>query len=278
MANLRPMYMSDLLSVVRIINEHDEDDGEAAHDDYQDDGVENQFVLEVDEKIVGVTGFRPVPATDETYWLSWTYLLPDYQGKGHGKAMLTELIAGLRQNNGRKIFAKVSDYQNDEGIKVYDNAFKTYQSLNFKEEVLNNDFYDEDENQHILSLDLTDNPENSGQDNEDYQVAEEKPIIRFCGLTEIAETDGAYTFSWEVKETKKLFGKRNFSVEDLQLGISAAEEAGGRKVFLTFPSNLPLIHQPLQDAGFKYVGRLENYYEQGIHEYHFVYTIKPKML
>ena len=45
--------------------------------------------------------------------------------------------------------------------------------------------------------------------------------------------------SGEVRETKKLFGKRNFTTEDLQTGMSAAHEQGARKIFLTFPSNLP---------------------------------------
>ena len=54
--------------------------------------------------------------------------------------------------------------------------------------------------------------------------------------------------------------------------MSAAHEQGARKIFLTFPSNLPLIHKPLQEAGFKYVGCLSDYYEADIHEYHFVYS------
>lgn len=273
MANLRKMYMSDLLSVTRIISAHDEDDGEAAENDYQSDGVENQFVLEVDDKVIGVTGYRAVPSTDETYWLSWTYLLPEYQGKGHGKAMLTELFEKLREANARKIFVKVSDYVDDEKGQIYENALKTYQSLNFKEEVVNADFYDEDENQHILGLSLQE-PITSDEE-EALEVAEEKPAITFASMMEIAETDGSYTFTWEVKEKAGFFGKKNFTVNDLLIGIDAVKEEGARKIFLTFPSNLPLIHPPLQGAGFEFVGRLEDYYEQGVHEFHFVYTIQP---
>ena len=51
------------------------------------------------------------------------------------------------------------------------------------------------------------------------------------------------------------------------------EEKKGRKIFITFPSNLPLIHLPLQEAGFKYIGELKNYYELGIHEMHFVHNL-----
>lgn len=272
MATLRPMYMSDLLTVIKIIDAHDDDDALAAENDYQNDGVDNQFVLELDDEIIGVTGYRSVPATEGTFWLSWTYLAPSQQGKGFGKAMLKQLADKLREQDARKLFAKVSDYQTPDDKKLYDNAFHAYKAFGFIEEVINNDFYDDGENQHILSYDFTDTMPEESADEPQTEIAEEKPIIRFNGLFEIAETDGAFSFEWEVKETKKLFGKRNFTVEDLQIGMSAAHEKGARKIFLTFPSNLPLIHSPLQAAGFKYVGCLSDYYELGIHEYHFVYS------
>jgi len=37
---------------------------------------------------------------------------------------------------------------------------------------------------------------------------------------------------------------------------------------------LPLIHKPLQEAGFKYVGSLKNYFELGIDEMHFVHRME----
>lgn len=268
---LRPMNMSDLVKVVNIIDAHDEDDGEAAEKDYLDNGVENQFVLEQSGKILGVTGYREVTGTDQTAWLTWTYLDEASQGKGFGKSMISDLLDKLRSLNARKIFTKVSDYDDPDEGKIYERALKTYKSLGFEEEVVSHDFYDEDENQIILGLHLR--QEDSSFSEEELNIAEEKPIIRFDGLFEIAETEGAYTFSWIVKDTKKLFGKRCFTVEDLIIGLESVKNAGGRKTFLTFPSNLPLIHKPLQAAGFKYVGRLENYYEQGVHEFHFTHEL-----
>jgi ribosomal protein S18 acetylase RimI-like enzyme len=268
---LRPMNMSDLVKVVKIINAHDEDDGEAAEKDYLNNGVENQFVLEHSGKIIGVTGYREVTGTDQTAWLTWTYLDEAFHGKGFGKKMVSDLLDKLRSLNARKIFTKVSDYDDPDEGKIYERALKTYKSLGFEEEVISHDFYDEDEGQIILGLHLR--QEDSAFSEEELKIAEEKPIIRFDGLFEIAETEGAYTFSWIVKDTKKLFGKRCFSVEDLVIGLQSVKSSGGRKTFLTFPSNLPLIHTPLQAAGFKYVGRLENYYEQGVHEFHFTHDL-----
>ena len=269
MPKLRPMYMNDLSAVLKIIHHHDEDDAEAAEADFQDNGLENQFVLEHDEQVIGVTGYRAVAATDATFWLSWTYLDEAFQRQGLGREMLLELIDKLRDINGRKIFVKVSDYEDPEDGKIYERALNVYQALGFKEEVLNHDFYDVDESQYILGLSIQQSESDTATAEDEPVVQDEKPIIRFNGLHEITETDGAYTFSWEVKDSKSLFGKRNFSVEDLQLGLQGVKKDGGRKVLLTFPSNLPLIHKPLQAAGFKYVGRLEDYYEHGVHEYHF---------
>lgn len=143
-----------------------------------------------------------------------------------------------------------------------------YQSLGFKEELISLDFYDEDENQRILGLNLTEETPD-----EELEIQDEKPVIRFNGLYEIAETDGAYTFSWIVEDKVKLFGKRSFTVEDLNIGIESVKYQGGRKIFLTFPSNLVLIHRPLQAAGFKFVGELRDYYEPGVHELHFTHDL-----
>lgn len=267
MPELRAMCLGDLSKVLKIIYAHDEDDGEAAESDYQEDGFDNQFVLELDDNVIGVTGYREVPATDASVWLSWTYLDEAYRGKGLGKTMLNDLLEKLRSKNTRKVFVKVSDYEDPDDGKIYQRAFDLYASLGFKEEVVSLDFYDEGENQHILGLNLT------ADESEEVSVDDEKPIIRFDGLHEIAETDGAYTFSWVVNKTKKMFGKRNFSVLDLNTGLQSVKESGGRKIFLTFPSNLPLIHEPLQKAGFKFVGCLSDYYEPGVHEFHFTHDL-----
>ena len=268
MPQLRPMYLGDLQKVIEIIESHDEDDAESAAADFAEGDFSNQYVLEKDDAVIGITGFRPVEATDNTCWLSWTYLNSESQGCGLGRGMLIDLLDKLRDIDCRKIFVKVSDYKEEGEVGIYEKALKVYQSLGFEEEVVNPHFYDKDENQMILGLTLRE----IGDEplDEDAQVGEEKPNIRFNGVHEIAETDGAYSFSWEVTPSKRFFGKRSFTVDDLMIGIDESRNRGGRKVFLTFPSNLPLIHNPLQSAGFKYCGQLSNYYEEGVHEFHFM--------
>jgi ribosomal protein S18 acetylase RimI-like enzyme len=271
MPELRSMCLGDLARVIQIIEAHDEDDGEAAQAQFEDEGFDTHFVIERDEKVVGVTGYQSVASTDGTYWLSWTYLDEACRGQGLGKSMVLQLIEKLGEKNGRKLFVKVSDYEDPEDGKIYENAFKLYESLGFKEEIVSLDFYDEGENQHILGLMIARVEDSDFEDK--GEVADEKPIIRFDGLHEIAETEGSYTFRWDVMKKKALFGKRNFSVQDLEIGLDSVVSSGGRKVFLTFPSNLPLIHTPLQTVGFKYVGCLSDYYEKGVHEFHFTHDL-----
>ncbi|MFT5446802.1 MAG: GNAT superfamily N-acetyltransferase [Gammaproteobacteria bacterium] len=268
---LRAMYMSDLPQVLAIIEEHDDDDAESAEADYQEEGFDNQFVLEVDDAVVGVTGYREVSATDNTYWLSWTYLDESVRGRGLGKGMLAQVLQKLRDAEARKLFVKISGYEDPDEGKIYERAMKMYQSSGFETEVVSESFYDEGEDQFILGLNLQ--GEDADFSGDFPKVEEEKPMIRFNGLHEIADSDGAYTFDWVVQDSFKLFGKRSFSVDDLVLGLRSVKQAGGRRVFLTFPSNLPLIHKPLQAAGFKFVGQLTDYYERGVHEFHFTHDL-----
>lgn len=265
-AQVRAMYMSELASVLEIITDFDEDDGEAAEAEFDDVGIEGQFVIVDGEQVLGITGFRAVENCDATYYLSWTYLDDDYLGQGLGKKLLADVLDRLRELGGRKLFVKVSDYKDESGNNVYAAATAMYKSFGFVEEVVSVDFYDEGENQTILGLELI-------AQADDIEISDEKPVIRFKGLFEIAETDGAFTFEWTVEKSAGLFGKRSFSEADLQVGIDAIREQGGRKIFLTFPSNLVLIHRPLQSVGFKYVGQLKDYYEEGLHELHFSHDL-----
>ncbi|MFT6409156.1 MAG: ribosomal protein S18 acetylase RimI-like enzyme [Arenicella sp.] len=265
-AQVRAMYMSDTASVIEIISDHDEDDGDAAEAEFQDEGVEGQFVLVDNDTVLGITGYREVVNCDATFYLSWTYLDQQYRGRGLGKKMLGNVLDRLRDQDARKIFVKVSDYQQD-GVNVYAAALSMYKSFGFKVEVVGEDFYDQGEAQTILGLEFK-------PQSDDVMVADEKPVIRFNGLFEIAETDGAYTFEWIVEKSAGFFGKRSFTPEDLEVGLRSVKEQGGRKIFLTFPSNLVLIHRPLQAVGFKYVGQLKDYYEEGLHESHFSHDLE----
>jgi ribosomal protein S18 acetylase RimI-like enzyme len=261
--NLRPMNEADIDPVVEVIDSHDDDDAEDARRDFELNGTEYHWVAELDHSVVGVSGYRPVPETTGSGYISWTYVHEDHRGRGIGKKLFSNAVDHAVDAGAQKLFIKVSNYVDEDGDQIYLSATKMYESFGFECELISKDFYDDGEDQLIFSKSFMSSTE------EDVEKITEKPTIRFIDIFEIAETNGAYSFSWEVTK-KPLLGTRSFSVEDLRIGLKAVAEQGGRIVFLTFLSNLPLIHSPLVEAGFKFVGELKDYYEPGIHELHFV--------
>ncbi len=260
MQTLREMQSEDIDAVLQVIESQDEDDAEEAEAGYRAmGGALDQYVMEHDDKVIGVTGFSMPKGCDETYWLSWTYVHDDYANKGHGRKMLTELIELIKQKGGRKLFVKVSDYIDDEDGAIYAAALHLYQSLGFKIEITHKDYYDKGEAQIILGLRLKDKLEN-------IAPIEDCPVS-FYSVFEIADTDDAYSFGWHDE------GEQAFNEDDVKLGINQVQEDEGRVIFLSFPANYEGIKDTLLSAGFSNSGILDDYFEDGVDEQHFTYSL-----
>ena len=266
MVDIREMRIDDIDEVVALIETHDDDDSEDAMDDFKTNGTEYQWVIIDKGNIVGTSGFRPVPETENTAFITWTYVHKKCCQKGYGNKIFKFVLDELEKNNANKIFIKISNYIDEKGNKPYYAASKLYENNGFSLEILSKDFYDDGEDQLIYSKDLRTNIS-------EIVKKEEKPTIRFENIYEISETVGAYSFSWKVIK-KPFFQKRSFTKDDLMIGVDAVRSKNGRIIFITFPSNLPLIHLPLKEAGFKLVGKLKDYYEIGIDELHFVHHLE----
>ena len=260
MQTLREMQSEDIDAVVAVIDSQDEDDAEEAESMYREmGGVLDQYVLELDGKIIGVTGFTTPQGCDETYWLSWTYVHDDYANQGHGRKMLNEIIELVAEKGCRKFFVKVSDYKDDEDGAIYAAALHLYQALGFKIEITHKDYYDKGEAQIILGLRLKSKTET-------IAPAEECPV-NFNSVFEIAETDDAYSFGWHDE------GEEVFTEDDVKIGINQVKEDDGRIIFLSFPSTFVGIKDTLLSAGFSNSGILDDYYEDGVDEQHFTYKL-----
>jgi len=256
MKNLREMQEDDIDKVVAIIDSHDEDDAEEAEAGYrQMGGTYDNYVYEVNGEALGVTGFSIPPGCEQTYWLSWTYIDEEHTNKGHGRKMLGEIIAHIKRAGGRKLFVKVSDYVDAEDGAIYAAALHLYKSLGFEVEITHKNFYDKGEAQIILGMRL--------KDKEELVVDNEICNVQFDGVFEIGETEDAYSFSWHDE------GEYPLEVEDVKVGVDAVFNDGARAIFLSFPSNITNIEEPLLQAGFKNVGRLKNYYQDGLDETHY---------
>ena len=257
----------DLARVLEIISEHDEDDAEEAEKSLNSSHDIN-WVAVRNGIVVGISGYERVLGTDKTAYLSWTYVQKAYCGKGIGSQLLDAVLDHARGEGCRLMLVKLSDYiESGASISIYNAAKQLYLKKGFTTQIFCNDFYDEGEGIEILSVRLQNSADTP-------KIKDEKPRLAFFGLREISETHGAYTFDWNSPPGFSFSSKRNFSKDDIQLGLDAAENACARAVFLTFPSNLPLIHRPLQQAGFKYLGEIKDYYEDGLDEMHFIFQFK----
>jgi len=259
MSYLREMQTDDVDAVINIIASQSEEDAEEAAEGYREvGGIVDQYVMEQDGDIIGVTGFVSPPGCDHTYWLSWTYVHKNHANKGHGRKMLTELLSLVRAKGGRKIFIKVSDYVDDEDGAIYAAALHLYQALGFKIELTHKDYYTEGEAQHVLGLRLKDS--NLGE-----AIQQENCPVQFNAIFEIDETDDAYSFGWHDE------GANMFNQDDVKIGLDQVREDEGRIVFLSFPSNYVGVSETLLASGFLNAGVLDDYYEDGIHEQHYTY-------
>lgn len=264
LAQLRPLQQEHLDAVLAIIAEVDEDDAEEAAESYRENGLDDQYVLMLGEQIFGVTGFRPALATEGSCWLSWTYLLPALTGRGLGRRMLNELIDILKKSGARKLFVSSSDYVDPEDGAIYEAAHKLYKAVGFIEELCHPDYYQPLEAEIIYGLRLSESEPVS-------EIAADDSIVFFNGLNEIPETEGCCVINWDVAKKKKftLHRQTQFTELDLQIGIDQAVKDGMRAIFISFPSNMPSVIEPLQVAGFFEEGRLKDYYEDGVDEVHY---------
>lgn len=261
MNHLREMQAEDIRPVYEVIESQDDDDAEEALAGYQEiGGTMDNFVMEVNGNVIGVTGYATPPECDETHWLAWTYVHDDYANQGNGRLMLTDLIQHLKDKDARMLFVKVSDYVDEEDGAIYAAALHLYKSLGFKEQLVHKNYYDDGESQTILSLRLKDVVNDSSVQDEDCPV-------QFNAVFEIAETDGAYSFGWH-DEADAVFSK-----EDVEIGINQAKKDEARAVFLSFPQNYSKVSKTLLASGFKQSGTLKDYFEDGVHEDHFTYVL-----
>ncbi len=266
--NIREITNSDKSRVIEIISNYDEDDARYASETiYSHNCV--HYVCEENNILVGICGYERITGTDKSAYLSWTYVDKENINRGIGKRLIQYTLDQAVKEGCRLMFIKLSDYKEPGSEEsVYARARHTYLKLGFEVKIRYENYYDNNEGLEILSKRLVDSLE------EGNIIKDEKPMIRFNGVRKINETMSSYTFDWHIPNRLNIFTRRAFSAKDLKLGINYGKKEGAKSIILTFPSNLPLIHQPLLDANFKFLGKLDDYYEDGLDELHFIHEIK----
>ncbi len=255
----RPMKEEDLDRVLAIIEDHDEDDFEWAQESYKTNGMDDQYVQTFGGHVAGVTGFREASFTENTYWLSWTYLDEKYRGQNKGVKMLENLFEILKKKNARKIFVSTSDYVDPEDGPIYEKAIRLYKSMGFKEEIIHRDYYQPGESELIFGYNL--NPGDPPK-----EIEEDKRGIELHNISQMFETLDVYFIDWGFT------GKKSFDKNDLNELLEKARSQSARSVYISFPSNIYQVNQCLESCGFHVCGRLEDYFKNGLHEIHFCYS------
>ena len=98
MIDIRKMAIDDIDEVVDLIETQDDDDSEDAMNDFKDNGIQYQWVILNKNKIVGTSGFRPVPETENTAFITWTYVHKKFCKKGY--ACEAVLVQSLDDSSG----------------------------------------------------------------------------------------------------------------------------------------------------------------------------------
>ena len=251
----RPMKNSDIAAVLEIIYDHDDDDGEWAEKTFAESGIDNHYVVTFENEVSGSTGFSYADGTDGTYWLSWTYVDEDHQGQKIGTIMLQNLFEMLRNKKARKIFVSLSDYIDPEEGAIYARAMKLYKAAGFKEEIIHRDYYEPGESELIYGCTLSHPLPGRNQDDARGIVLED--------VFEVDETDDVYAIDWAFD------GQSCFGASELGALVDKVRAMDARSVFISFPSNVLTVVEPLKNCGFKPCGMLEDFYKDGLHEFHY---------
>jgi len=252
---LRPMVVRDIPVAISIIREYDDDDANEAQETYGN-SISDQFCLCENGSAIGVVGAKPIPGTDGSFGLSWTYLHPQHRRTGKGTRMLTWMIEIMKERDGRKAFVHASDYMDPQLGDVYRDARESYQQVGFAQEVRQADYYAPGESMLIYGLRLC--------EKELVQVVHNMQDVKLTDLDEIPETDGAYWLAWELVSQGQ-----GTKPQDFQKVIDQVRSWDGRVIFMAFPSDVTNAPPLLTAARFKTAGKLIDYYEDGIDEVHY---------
>lgn len=254
---LRPMVVRDIPIALSIIREYDTDDADEAQETYGR-GIADQFCLCENNSVIGVVGAKPIPDTDGSFGLSWTYLHPSHRRTGKGTRMLNWMIEIMRERDGRKAFVHASDYMDPQNGDIYRDAREAYMQVGFVQEVRQPDYYAPGESLLVYGLRLC--------DKETVNVVLNLDDIKLTDVDEIPETNDAYWLAWELVPQGQ-----GTKPQDFQKVYDQVRSWGGRSIYMAFPSDVANAASLVTAARFKTAGRLIDYYEDGIDEVHYRY-------
>ncbi len=252
----RPMSPSDLDDVLKLVRAHDKEDAAAAAESYADRGLDGQFVLVRNEAVIGVTGARPIPETDQSYWLSWTYMdrMAMTDARLTGQLLLYQLTAWLKGEGARKVFVEISSVDAPiGGGSARGGADWSYLRSGFARELTQRDYYDVAESLTVMGLRL-------GLGQAERAGEETAPAV-ITDADEIEETDDAYYIDWAYAEDGP-----GDDTERIMEWVDKIRRWEGRMALVGVPGNASAVLQQFRQAGFTEEGRLADLIQDGVDE------------
>jgi N-acetylglutamate synthase-like GNAT family acetyltransferase len=253
--SLRPMNRGDIATVLRIIEDYDEDDCEEARETYAA-GLDGQYCLCMQATVIGVVGAKHIQGTDGSFGLSWTYIERAQRRSGKGSQMLQWIIEIMKEQDGRKVFVQTSDYIDPEEGDVYRDARESYMQAGFIQELKQPGYYADNESLIVYGMRLC--------PRETTDVVLKLGEVRLTDVDEIPETDGAYWLAWEMVDDTM-----GTKPQDFQKVLDQVRSWGGRSIYMAFPSDIATAASLVTAARFRCSGRLIDYYEDGVDEVHY---------
>ncbi|WP_162617694.1 rhomboid family intramembrane serine protease [Yoonia maritima] len=258
---LKPMQLTHLSKVVQIIKETDDDDAAEAENEFLNDGIEDMFVLLERGEVLGVIGYSHDDQVDDVVWLSWTYLRKDCAGEGLGAYMLNDLLGKLKAKGIRKIFIATSDYDHF-GKLIYAAAHKMYAEFGAAVELTIPAYHTVTEAKIVYGLD---NPE---FDAGPSPAMPSSTGISITGSALEPETEGVFGLTWQ---------EAPVGLAGIDYAVDQVKMRGGRKVVLALPSDLSDANaDTLKSHKFEVCGRLDNYYNFGLHQVWWICSLDGK--
>ena len=248
---LKPMQLSHISQVVAIIDETDDDDAREAEQSFMHDGVDDMFILQQRNDVLGVTGFGVDEQVDDIAWLSWTYLAKSHTGEGLGSQMMNDLLGKLKDRGIRKLFIATSDYD-DFGTPLYADAHRMYEDFGAEVELTLPEFHGAREAKIIYGLG---NPEFG---NDHGIEPAQNTGLHIKGVSYEAESDRVMGLNWQ--ETPE-------GLTGMDKALTQARADHAKMAVVAIPSDISDANgDALRSHGFEKSGQLKDYYHVGLHQ------------
>ena len=249
--HLRPIDEDDTPDIDAVLGEMDPEEADGAAEALER-GESVFSAVEIDGRLSGFTGITVIDGTESAAWLSYTGFLqrvsPD-----HVRDAVAQQIRAAGEAGLSRLFAAEGDDAEDREQTQYLRAIR---DAGFRDAIRIRDFYEPGEDGLWLEAHLVDDPA--------YPKPEDGRGIEVTDVLDHDEAEGVYVVAW-VPTAGQITDDKAFAK-----WLKKARKRRARMVVASGPSDMPLMAQQLNSAGFTKAGQLSDFYAPGRSEVQYV--------